>query len=76
MRRSVHKRNKGQSDWTLPPVAEWIGFRFCYVCEAVITPCPDCGDPWEGPCPFCLAPMFCVPIELAYPPVTPWGQKL
>ncbi len=57
MRRSVHRSiTSGYVLKPLPQVNPWIGWRECAYCEAVIAPCEDCGDPWFGPCPYCLAP--------------------
>ncbi len=75
MRRSVHQRGKGRS------TPEWVihrgrvthrlrrkhdtGLRECTLCEALIAPCADCGEAWQGPCPHCLAGPECMsPVML------------
>ena len=56
MRRSVHKSRvtepKGLGEWWV----WWPPYRKCRLCGELVPPCPDCGEPWDGPCPVCLAP--------------------
>lgn len=53
MRRSVHKRKPTKAAPVPKLRYDWRGWMFCPYCEAVIRPCPDCGESWQAPCPYC-----------------------